>query len=662
MPLLATIIHLAIGYPLFFLLAVFCLYIPGVLLLDTLSFDTYADHFERNVVAWFSGIALFLLGIYISAYLGINDLYLYALFVAAFIWLARCIARRTIVVFSRPADAWQLGIVAVGTLAFAAIMFFSGLPTIHGTQFFSVNSVDGLRHVAYIADQMHHFPPQRPDIAGENLRGFHYFYDFMLSRFALYFGFSVEDLYFRYFPLLISALYGLSAMLLIRRITKHNAASRFSLFLLYFSQSSTAFLIPFYKHVNLIDDAIIQPLGLVLNPFTVLALGLLFCGLSLLPRIRQSWRTGLLVGILFGVLSQTKVYCGIIAISCLLTYCLFLIIRYKITFIRRLSLPLATTAAITAFTFFPNNLGAGGLVFRPLLFYEHYMQTELFSSLHWATRLLVYGQAGQVIKIGLLYIVAIVLFIVVNTGIRLVAFVQIKHVFTKTFWQQEMNIILATALAIPLLIGSLFVQSVSVFDTVQFFWITLVFLCFPAGLALARIYEASKHKQMIIVIILVATLPQTLAMQYRYIFSAERITITPADAKVFAFVAKYVPSDAFITVLPPTRKAVDDKVFPSPKTPIFAALSKHKTYYEPGGLPIQDEEKFASRAGILTSLQTALVTCVPGDVASILTSIGSPYVLTVGTYDCLEPTLRVIHKFTANEGAVTFYHFLLNKH
>ena len=63
----------------------------------------------------------------------------------------------------------------------------------NGLVFYSINATDAMYHVSLIGNLMHHFPPTHGGLDGVALRGYHFFYDFLLANFSLSFATSSEN-------------------------------------------------------------------------------------------------------------------------------------------------------------------------------------------------------------------------------------------------------------------------------------------------------------------------------------------------------------------------------------------------------------------------------------------------------------------------------------
>lgn len=642
-----------IGFILFFISIIFSFFIPGSLLLSLLRLPTITT-LNKHILSWLTGIAVFLLLSYGFAYLQNPQLVKIILGIFVALWIILFIKqKKQFPNFFKNIDFISVTIIFLGSVAFASLMFFSGFQTQKGLQFFATNGVDGIRHIAYIADQTKHFPPQEPSVAGEPLQGFHYFYDFLLSRFALFYGFLASDLYFRYFPIFISLLYGGSFLLLFSFLKTNKLTQRLGLFLLYLCRSSVFFVSFFYKSVSFTDDALVQPLGLIINPFTVLSIAFLIAGIALLPELKKSWKYGIIIGLLLGILSQIKVYSGIIGIVCVLVYALYLLIRYRLQYIVPSLVAIGVTGVLTVITFFPNNIGEGGLIWAPFLFYSHYLETDLFAPLQWANRLLVYIHYNNFLGIVGLYTFAVGIFIIFNFGLRLLVFTKTKKLFTKSFWQQDLFVLLLTACFTAFLLPTFFIQSISVFDTIQFFWILLVLLCIPTAYVIADFCKKlpKLFTYIIILLICITLFPGTRATINKYVFASDRKIISPEDVNTLQHINKTIPKSAFLILIP------EMNVSPSlPQgTPFIAALTRRQVYYEEGWLPTKNENQYAARAQQMVELQKDLTNCFSGDATQIVRKIGSPYIVTIGKYPCLASMFPIEQQVSNPQGLIFFY-------
>lgn len=390
-------------------------------------------------------LRFFLLGTYIFSWIQAPLVYLLILIILNLYAIYRSHKRNEkihlpnlnagIQVYLRNKDFWSFIIIIAGSFSFYFLMYFSGYVFSDGIKFMFVNGIDGIRHIAYIKNEIFNFPPQQVSLAGVPLKGFHYFYDFMLAKFVQFYGFTVMDLYFRLFPLFLSLFYGFSFYILAKRITQNLTSQRLILFFSYFAASFSVLAFLFTRSIGTFDTGTVHPIGLMVNPFTVLSIIMLVLGLTVLPDLKKSFKYALILGLIFGVLSEIKVYAGIMAIVTISFYSLYIFLRYKRKYYVSYFTLLAETAILTAVTFLPNNLGQGGLVFAPFLFYRQYMETDIFSFLNWETKFRINLETGNFIKNEILLIEAAVIYWIYNLGILSIMLLGIKKIFKKNSGQ-----------------------------------------------------------------------------------------------------------------------------------------------------------------------------------------------------------------------------------
>lgn len=618
---------------LFVLACVVSFFIPGYLLLQFTRISL--DPLERYILSWFIGLSIFTLATYLLAWNNLSQLYVWlSLFLGLlFIKIIRKDKNKSVYI-GKKIDWTTLIIILTGSTIFLFAMFFSGLEIKEGLQYFWVNAKDGVRHVAYTKNMLQYFPPEHSGIAGEAFRGFHYFYDFILSRLSLFYGFSVENLYFRYFPLFISLLYGGAFYLVGSAFTKDIIKRRFILFFAYFAQSSTILVWFFQKSTDLTDHASVQPLGLIINPFTVLSLGMLLVGLVYLPQLKKSWKYAIIIALQLGILSQFKVYAGLIAIGTYLLFGIYQFIQNKFQLKTMLNYIIAGIfiALLTLLTYFPNNYKAGGLLFTPFLFYSHFIQKEQFALLQWETKRTIFAEHNNTLRIILLYTQAVGIFWIINLGARLIMFIKIRTLLSKSYWTNNLNIIFTAALFVSVFIGTFFIQSVSPLDTVQFFWIAFALLSIPSGLVLGEIYNKQRtfYKVGIIILLLIVTLPGVLDFLSKNISISNRLLIPSSFVEVAKTINVLVPEREYLVYAP----LEGNKQLPT-NTLIIGAITGRSVYLEEGGIPGRFEGEYNKRRALQDKLKKVMSSCDEQEILSLVKQMGTRFLLTNKELQCL---------------------------
>ncbi len=625
MDVLITILLL----PFFLLSCLFIFLIPGHVLLSIIK-DLKREQ-DDYIYSFAVGIAFALLVLYVSFWIGIpllTPLLLIIVNIYAFLKVKSFSHLRL------EHDKTSYIIIAVGSILFLGLVWFSGWNIGGYERYFGVNAEDGLIHYSRIKNMLHSFPPTHPGLSGVVFNGYHYFYDLLLSSYVMYFRFPISDLYFRFFPLLIAPFYGLSFLYLAKRITQDKVKIRLILLFAYFSSGFSSFLTILGTGFS---ANFAQPLALMVNPSFLLSISLLLIFIARLPYSTQKKNEWILIGLLIGVLSQLKVYAGLIAIVVLIIFSILQLIRYK----KKVFLPLfganVLAGVLTVVTFLPNNSGAGGLIFLPFVIYSHFMQQPLLSFLQWENKRLIFVEYNNLLRIFLLYMQAFLLYWFVTLGTRIILLFYAHRLLKPSFWKGDYNVILFIAISFPLFLASFFIQTISVFDTGQFFWIAVVFLSIPCGIVLGEIYINRKN---IASSILLIFLLSTIALLYQEYSNAywpnQAYTITDQENKVFKSISNTVKEDQTIVVLQERKYDDQGNKYLNTYPPVLiSGKTGRNTYYESEENSFLLNNIYDKRTNLLFKLHESLDVCNQEEFSEIFELTNSPYLVTLFDSECL---------------------------
>ncbi len=625
--------QILLQYVLFFLAMGISFYIPGLYVLSLVS-DSFTKE-QKQFLSWPIGYSCFIVLSYISGWMHMP---LMSLVFVILVTLYVLIKKRNLINLSFPKANWSsLFVIIVGSLAFTSMSFFSGLITKNGLQFIGmVNSTDGLMHIAHIKTQAFLFPPPYAGFVGYAMRGYHYFYDFLLSRFVLFFHFSAEDLYYRLFPFVISLFYGGSIYFFSKLFTQKKSVLIFILFFAYFGQSWGFVLSLFTKTVDITNGlGLVQPLELILDPSAIFAFALMLCGFYLLLSGKLNLQKALLVGLVLGPLAQMKVYAGIISIFTLGILILYALITKKS--VRMYVVSLIIIGILTALTYLPNNIGIGHIVFLPFFLYDIFIrQNQLFDFWNWDMRMVIYHAHHNIPHILFMDIVAFILFWVLTLGSRIFVLLSTASILKKDFWKSNLHICYTVILLIPLLIGSIFIQSFSAFNTIQFLWIVGLAIAIPAGIFYAKIYDKfpTIGKIFLIAFLLFCSGGSTLANERIYLLQYYKLIITPSQMSMIKAINTRVGKNQFVVVAP--RFAIDkygQKIFLY-ETPFFAALSGRQTYYEFETPEFYNQQAIDYRKKQEETITKHMEKCDGNSIAAIMKHIGTQYLVTTTNIKC----------------------------
>jgi len=196
--------------------------------------------------------------------------------------------------------------------------------------FYGVNGQDSVYHLALIGSLISNFPPFHPGLAGVPLKGYNFFYDFLISNFAQFYRFNPLDLFFRFFPLFIAFLLGFSSLALAKFLKFGKITTLFLIFLMYFIQSFDFFVGYLYKFLNYnySSAGITQSFANAIDPSIVISASFTLIGFILLFSKGKKW-SFLLPVLVIGVIPQIKVYSGIVFYLGLTAVTLWELVRNK---------------------------------------------------------------------------------------------------------------------------------------------------------------------------------------------------------------------------------------------------------------------------------------------------------------------------------------------
>lgn len=607
----------------FILLFIAAFYIPGRIIIHICL--PKITRLEQKLLSIVSGIAIFLLTSYLLAWLGIPQ-FQYILIVITLILYFMFIVKK---------DRWEIDkkdfvlllVVFVSSLFAVFLTAFSGIMTDAGLRFTGLNAIDGIVHIARIKNQVANFPPTHPGLAGIDFRGYHYFYDFLISRFVLLFGSSSENMYFRYFSFVSAFLFGAGLVVFAKKITSQFWAICLIILFAYFGTGG-GFIFKIFQPT--FSASVSRSLSIIYDPSIYFSLGMLLAVLSIFPRI-NSWKHAFFVALVLGVLAQIKVYVGLLGIAALVAYTVYYFFKYKRNGIKYYIGIDSITALITALTFLPNNLGAGQIVFAPLLFYSHFIQQPYFADWHWEIKRQIFEDHNNYLRITLLYLQAFVVFWILILEVKLLGVLNAPKLFSKKFWKNDYNFILSIIFLTAFLIPTFFIQSISVFDIGQFFWILLILFSIPFSLVLWYIIE--RYKRIGVVVTSLIVVISIIGGVYPYIsvHNDPGIIADKNEVAVLSNISERVTENDFLIVIPHIKN--DTLVWRGHS--FVAALTGRSVYYEDQIITYALDDLYSERKQNLLTLHNALSKCDIPAIQNITSSIGSHKIVTYREYKCL---------------------------
>jgi hypothetical protein len=282
----------------------------------------------------------------------------------------------------------------------------------------------------------------------------------------------------------------------------------------------------------------------------------------------------------FGILLETKAYAGVLVLGSLFLAGLWEYFTEKKTNIIKIFIG---SLILTIFIFYLLNQGSENLfIFQPFWFLQSLFNLDRFSVPRLASAIANYNLAHNTTKLIPAYILAFVIFWIGNMWTRLFKEFEviswIKNPKKITSIDCFITSMIISGAAIPMF----FVQKGTPWNTIQFFYYSLIFSGILAGVALKNI----KIKSVFGILIILLTLPTTfITLRDVYIPSRPPAKISNEEISALDFLSKQ--NDGVVLTYPFDAGAAKQAEANPPRplylydsTAYVSAFSNHQTFLE----------------------------------------------------------------------------------
>lgn len=515
-----------------FLFAVFiCFYLAGKFLLAKLKLTLGSP--EDLFLPFVLGIMLFTLIFYIFSWLKLEFIILPLFLIISFFtlkskkWFPKSIVK---------SHRWPLIIVVALSIIFSVSMLATG---IYGDNI--IYRGDDLWHLSLINELKNNFPPSHPGFAGVALKGYHFFYNFLLAKISNIFFISPLSLYFHFFPLFIAVLWGLGVYGFMYKWSKKISVSLWAVFLTMFG-GSFAFILRLRGHENLsLDSAfgIQQPISSLINPpfaiSIIIIIAVLFSIYEYLRTKENKWLVPVVLCI--GLVSMFKVYAGIILLGGFLLFTFLQLFKRKyVLLVASLFIGILFTVTYGIF-----RDTSSTLIFAPL-WAPHSVLVDNMPWYGYAEKMYTYTKLSVIKGVMETELYSWYVFAFGNLGTRLIGLLFLPLFLLKkgkkpSFFAFTILIMTAISILIPLF----FIQSGKVFEIIQMAWYFLFFVSLLAAFGFYKLFSFSYSKIIKIIpfaIILVLTLPSA--------YDNFRVYFASLDSSRFSLSSPYFKAMQFL--------------------------------------------------------------------------------------------------------------------
>ena len=390
----------------------------------------------------------------------------------------------------------------LGTIFQSLTMFRSGRMYSFGIGFWGPTARDGVWHQALSEQLKYSVPPENPGFSGNTLSNYHYFYDLLVAITSKITSISTLDLIYRVFPVIFSILFGIGTIFLAGKIFKSKTAVIVSLFFAYFG-SSFGWVVEFVRERHFGGESAFwmnQPVSMNLNPpFAISMVLMIFLVFYLLNyRKTDSWLKTISLIIFVGLLSEFKVYAGIVLLISLGIVALYEFVKDKKTDLLLVFVP--SLLIFIILLILKKTDATGSVIYKPFWFVNSMIDSpDRVGLVKFSQAREVYYASGNIIKYLIAQLVSLVIFLVGNLGTRLIGLLFIVINFKKVFKQRRyffLTVLFLVSLTIPLFV----IQKGNPWNTIQFSYYSLYIMAIFSGGIVA--YLVGKYKNIFLYILL----------------------------------------------------------------------------------------------------------------------------------------------------------------
>lgn len=585
---------------LIFLFSVFLsFYSPGKLISKILKLKL--NLFENIFLNVSLGLVIFTVSSYILVWLKASSLLIPILILI----LLLNINRRNFSLNFHPRNIYPLIPIFIMSLIFSSTMLTSGQFG-ESMRFVGINQSDSFWHLSLINELKNNFPPDNPGFAGVPLRGYHFFFNLLLAQISNSFSISSLSLYFHFFPLLFSFLWGLGVYVFMLRWVGSKQLSLLAVFLTFFG-GSFSFILRLFGHPASLDDAfgITQPATSLVNPpfsiSIILLIALLFSLLQYFKSKNKGWFFPL--AILAGSSLMFKVYVGIIIFSGLGVLTLAEVIKKRFAFI----LVLLGALLILFGTYGVFKDPTSKIYFDPLWSPNRVMEANL-PWYGFAEKYDTYTKQGVIKGFVEIEFIALIVFIIGSLGTRIFGLIYFLPLFLKKKIKiSSFDIVLWTMTLTSILIPLFFIQSGKVFEMIQMTWYFLFLTSIVASAGLYKLAEHLRFNKIIILFFIILTLPSAYEKINFYLTSSGE-NLSKEYIESTKFLKSQGNYDSTVLELPSTSTYIgmnttkeDVNSWFGGSTPKLLALSNKRGYINNEFINFLGVD-YSSRLGIVVSI------------------------------------------------------------
>ncbi len=462
----------------------------------------------------------------------------------------------------------HIALILVGTISWSITMIKSGLIYSFGMGFWGANGHDGVWHVSLI-NSLARGSFQMPIFSNFDIKNYHLGFDLLVALLTKITKIPTVTLYFQIIPPIIALCIGIAVYMFILKWKNSKSAAFWGTFFVYFG-GEIGWL--FGKGESTFWSQ--QSISTLINPPFALSLVFLFLGLFFLVSKKPIWSI-----LFFGILLETKAYAGVLVLGSLFLAGLWEYLAEKKNYIFKI---FAGSLVISILLFLILNRGSENLfIFQPFWFLQSLFNLDRFSIPRLASAIANYNLAKNTTKLIPAYILAFVIFWIGNMWTRLFKEFEVIKWLKNPKKITSLDVFVTSMIISGAVIPMFFLQKGTPWNTIQFFYYSLIFSGVLAGVALKDL----KNKYILLAIISL-TIPTTIiTLKDVYIPPRPPAKISNEELSALSFLSKQ-PEGVVLTY--PFDSAAAKAAEANPPRPLYlydstayvSAFSNHQTFLE----------------------------------------------------------------------------------
>lgn len=489
----------------YFLAGVFlAFYIPGNLILRKFKLS----FFDSVILSSILGIVLWIWQGFLLGFLNLRFITYIYLAISTLFWIRTSKFSNQFKGFIKLtlSDYILMATIALGTSYLLLTTFLNGVER-EGSLYFCCGLPDSLYHLALTNQLINQFPPIEPGASGILVRNYHYLGNLMVADFVRIFQLPLISTTYQYFTVFFSILFGLVAVTFSRILKLDRKYLFLLLIFLYFSGDILYLLMYILGNGFDFSFSFLHHAGwLWVSPSRVYSSVILLGGLSFLAlwTHKKSFYLGVVLALIFSILTGIKIYAGIFTLIGLLALSIYYIFKRKHKY---LLLPFLTLILSLTIHLYTSNT-SGALDFTGLWRFENFIVSPELNLVDWELKrqtFISHQNYPRVVQYVLMYIVVYFIFIF---GTLNLAFFQTKK--SLSLLPKEFHIFLIPSIFVNLILGSFFIQDIGGANSSQFIITTMIILSIYAALSVhyfTNIFSGSL-KLILILIVILLTVPR----------------------------------------------------------------------------------------------------------------------------------------------------------